>query len=147
MNSGRLMLPIGAAAALQILAACGPSEPTVMAKAEKGWAPTSFRYERAEGMRDGDRTKASYFFAGPDSSWLELRVTVEVKPEPTLTFGRWYLEERDHEKTGSARVTHLRFLGGQGGSPSIGGDFLLREGSDERYRLLLPPTPIAPEKP
>lgn len=133
---------LSALAALLALAGCGPSEPALLAKAEKGWAPTAFHFDRAEGQRDGARTKASYFFAGPDSAWLELRVTVEVEPEPTLTFGRWYLEEPGREKTGSARTTKLRFLGGQGGPPSIGGDFLLREGSEERYRLVLPPTPI-----
>ncbi len=131
-------------ALVALLSSCGPKEPSVEARAGKDWVPAPFTFDRIEGAREGERTRASFFFTGPDSSWLELRVGVEVNPEVTLRLGRWYLEERSKETTGGVRADRLRFLGGQGEQPSIGGTFVLREGGEERFRVSLPPMQIRP---
>ncbi|MBK8233457.1 MAG: hypothetical protein IPK72_23490 [Candidatus Eisenbacteria bacterium] len=121
---------------------CGPSEPALQMKSGEEWVPGSLSYARVVGGRDGAKTRASYFFTRPDSAWLELRIVVEVDPEPKMTWGRWYLDEGGTQITGGVRADDVRFLGGQGGDPSLGGTFILRGDQGEQFRILLPPIPV-----
>lgn len=138
----RVAAPLVACVLLGWGVGCGPSEPTLQIRSGTEWVPGSLSYDRVVGGRDGAKTRASYFFTRPDSAWLELRLVVEVDPEPKMTWGRWYLDEGGTQITGGVRADDVRFLGGQGGDPSLGGTFILRGDQGEQFRILLPPIPL-----
>jgi hypothetical protein len=118
----------------------GCSQPA--AKVEKresgGWIDTTFELVSSSGSRDGYLTEARFVFANGDGRELQLNLVVEVDPRATLQGGTWTFDG----DSGSVRALSVKFLGGQGASPSVGGRFLLLEGAEEKYRVTIAPTTL-----
>ena len=96
---------------------------------------------QVNGIRDGATTKVSIKFVLENGERVQLELEVVYNPRPILRSGYWRL---DGKKFGSGNVQakSLRFLGGQGDVPSLGGRFELEEDSQSRFRVLLPLRPI-----
>lgn len=114
------------AAVLLVWLGCAPATPTIDERVGEQWAPSSYRFVRAEGQRDGEQTHAYFFFEGPEGAKLEVRLLLDLKPEAGMRVGRWYWDRADSSLSGSMTARSVRFLGGQGGPPSVGGTYTLR---------------------
>ena len=66
---------------------------------------------------------------------------VSYNPKPVLRSGFWNLTGRK-PRSGKVRTKSLKFLGGQGESPSSGGSFELLEDSKPRFLVFIPLRPI-----
>ena len=94
------------------------------------------------GKRDGAVTRASAILTLESGERLRIELEVVYDPEPSLGSGHWTL---DGGQTGAGDVMaeSLRFLGGQGEGPSLGGRFRLDEDGDPRFRVFLPLRPVS----
>ena len=118
-------------AALVVLLACGAERPSVE-DATSG-EPLDFEFRGATGARDGDRTAATFVFDGPQGT-LELDVTLAYDPQPVMAEGAWTLDGEG----GTVRAESVRFVGGQGEGPSMGGVYVLESNGRSRFRVHLP---------
>jgi hypothetical protein len=121
--------------------ACGGTEePTVMrlVGASPGLAVvTSWNLD---GQRDGARTRATARLELADQTSLEVELLLAYDPAPVLAGGTWV----HGDESGTVNAERVRFVGGQGEGPSVGGDYVLvDERNLPRYRVQLPLTPIS----
>jgi hypothetical protein len=97
------------------------------------------RMMRLRGTRDGATLDAEAMFSGR-SMMLTIRMRFAIGIPTTLMSGTW-LRTRPPMgvETGSISARSVSFLGGQGGSPSVGGTFdLLDAAGARRYRVVIP---------
>lgn len=132
---------------LWICLGCGSDEVRIEVRAPSGgqsaWEPLAWDLLRAEGRRDGAHTRATLVFGGSTNDSLRLDLEVVVDPQATLRSGNWTASLEGKVREGSqVRAPSLRFLGGQGGPPSIGGLFVIGDGRGEQFRIRLPNTPL-----
>ena len=96
---------------------------------------------QVNGTRDGATTEVSIKFVLENGERVELELEVVYNPTPILRSGFWRL---DGKRSGSGNVNakSIKFLGGQGEGPSLGGRFELEEGSRSRFRVVVPLRPV-----
>lgn len=93
------------------------------------------------GKRDGAISEATFNFILNNGKEIQLYLQVSYNPKPVLRSGLWNLTGRK-PRSGKVRPKSLKFLGGQGESPSIGGRFELLEDSKPRFLVFIPLRPI-----
>jgi hypothetical protein len=97
------------------------------------------------GARDGAATDATGAFVLANESHDTLRVYLHVtyNPTPVLADGRWELIRAGSTgESGDVREESLKFLGGQGAAPSVGGRFRLETNGEPRWRVVMPVQPL-----
>ena len=97
-----------------------------------------------DGQRDGAQTRALVSFQLAGGQELAVDLLLAYDPQPVLEQGTWATG------TGGGTVTaeRVRFVGGQGQGPSIGGDYVLVDDRNlPRYRIQLPLTAISTPAP
>ena len=72
---------------------------------------------------------------------MQLDLKVLYNPTPILRSGFWRVDGK-HYGSGKVLAKSLKFLGGQGEAPSIGGRFELQEDSQSRFRIVVPLRPV-----
>lgn len=99
---------------------------------------TGFAVTDVSGERDGDRTAARIVFEdGPRR--LVLDITLAYDPQPVLARGEWTMGD----ESGPVQAEVVRFVGGQGEGPSVGGVYRLDDLSGaSRFRVRVPLTRI-----
>ena len=96
---------------------------------------------QVNGTRDGATTEVSIKFVLENGERVELELEVVYNPTPILRSGFWHVDGK-HYGSGNVLAKSLKFLGGQGESPSIGGCFELQEDSRSRFRIVVPLRPV-----
>jgi hypothetical protein len=121
-------------ASLIILAACGSGPSKPVESLAGSYDVSAFVLRALKGTRDGDRLEVHALY-GDGSQSLTVRLQFNVTPPTRLASGTWTGLAGD----GEVRQRSVTFLGGQSGSPSIGGRFDLM-GPDNRpmYRVSIP---------
>lgn len=104
---------------------------------EGAWLVQPVHEYAITGERDGAVTHALATLEFGHSRRLHLDFEVQYDPTPTLGKGHWRLEGVGPAE-GEIRAESVRFTGGQGQGPSIGGRFTLYEGDEPRFRVGLP---------
>ena len=122
--------------------ACGGTPDPVAEWTSTGWQTLPLQLSGVEGMRDGARTRATFTFTGEGGAQLDLHLAVVVDPQPALDEGSWAWSGPTGIGEGTVRPESLRFAGGQGEGPSLGGRFILTDGDQDRFRVELAPTPL-----
>jgi hypothetical protein len=91
------------------------------------------------GARDGDLLDAEAMFSGR-SLLLTIKMRFAIGAPTTLMSGTWVRTLPDGKmETGSISARSVSFTGGQGNSPSVGGNFDLVDSAGMRkYRVVLP---------
>ena len=96
---------------------------------------------QVNGMRDGATTQVSVKFVLKNGERVQLELEVVYNPTPVLRSGFWRLDGK-LSGSGNVKAKSMKFLGGQGEGPSLGGRFELEEGSQSRFRVVVPLRPI-----
>ena len=96
---------------------------------------------QVNGMRDGATTQVSIEFVLENGERVQLDLEVLYNPTPILRSGFWRLDGKQ-SGSGNVKSKSIKFLGGQGEAPSLGGRFELEEGSQSRFRVVVPLRPI-----
>jgi hypothetical protein len=86
-------------------------------------------------------TNAAAVLTLEDGRRLHVELQIVYNPTPALGSGRWRLDGPEGG-TGDVRAESIKFLGGQGESPSLGGRFRLNENGNPRFRVTLPARPV-----
>lgn len=138
-------LPVAIVVALLFLsAACtGRDQPRVEVWNGEAYEPVAHTAYRVTGKRDGSVTRALATFDLADGSRLEIRLDIDYNPTPSLGEAGWQLDGKA-PASGDVHAESLKFLGGQGQYPSVGGRFRLEENGDPRFRVVLPARPVEP---
>lgn len=123
--------------ALIVLAGCATDAPVESLDGGSS-VPTDFALREATGARDGARTAATFVFDAPDGRTLRLDLTLGYDPQPELVAGSWTLGDDG----GTVHAEAVRFVGGQGEGPSVGGVYRLDDGQVSRFRVRLPLTRV-----
>lgn len=91
------------------------------------------------GTRDGARLDAEATFSA-NSMLLTMKMRFAIDTPTTLDSGTWFAARSAGKgEGGTISARSVEFLGGQGGSPSIGGKFDLVDASgNHKYRVMLP---------
>jgi hypothetical protein len=105
------------------------------------WQETAFTGYEIAGKRDGASTSAVAVFTLDANARLQVNLTIVYNPTPALGSGDWTLSGPE-EDAGEARAESIKFLGGQGEGPSLGGRFRLEENGAPRFRVTLPSRPL-----
>lgn len=125
------------------LPACsGGGEPRVEQWEGGAWRPVASASYEIAGKRDGAATSAIATFGLETGERLRVELTIVYNPTPALGAGRWQLEG-DDPASGEVAAESIKFLGGQGEGPSLGGRFRLEENGRPRFRVVLPAKPLA----
>jgi hypothetical protein len=131
------------AVGLLLVGACaGRDEPRVEAWENGTYRPRALTAYAVSGRRDGATTNASATFTLDGGSHLRLDLAVTYDPTPALASGHWTCDGPGGG-SGDVRAESIRFMGGQGQGPSLGGRFLLGENGAPRFRVVLPLRPLA----
>ena len=93
------------------------------------------------GKRDGATTQVFIIFEFENNERAQLELEVTYNPTPILSSGHWQIDG-NKSSSGEVRAISLKFLGGQGEGPSLGGSFQLEESSQPRFRVVIPLRPI-----
>ena len=96
---------------------------------------------QVNGMRDGATTQVSVKFLLENGERVQLDLEVVYNPTPVLRSGFWRLDGK-LSGSGNVKAKSMKFLGGQGEGPSLGGRFELEEGSQSRFRVVVPLRPV-----
>ncbi|HEU4366129.1 MAG TPA: hypothetical protein VFT13_11770 [Candidatus Krumholzibacteria bacterium] len=124
------------------LGCAGGSEPRVERWVDGVWQPVASASYRITGKRDGAATFAVATFALEADQRLQVELTIVYNPTPALGAGRWRLDGAQ-PAGGEVVAESIKFLGGQGEGPSLGGRFRLEENGRARYRVILPARPLS----
>jgi hypothetical protein len=124
-----------------LLAGCGgESGPTVMRLVGASPGLVEVTSWTLDGSRDGATTRATARLVLASGETMTLDLELSYDPTPVLAGGRWQVGDQG----GSVTAEHIRFVGGQGEGPSVGGDYVLvDERMLPRFRVQLPLTPVA----
>ena len=121
---------------------CGGEEGAVFEASGKDWQPAPLDIVSIDGVRDGEKIRVTYLYGGAGDAVLEMELVVVVDPRPSLDTGSWFYRGPTGQAEGTVAPKSLKFLGGQGGAPSVGGTFILNDGGKPRFKVVLPPTPV-----
>jgi hypothetical protein len=129
---------------LALLAGCsGNAEPRLEVWEDGAYQPRAVSAYEIDGERDGAATRAVALLTLAGGERLRLELVVVYDPSPALGSGEWSINGTGGGG-GTARAESIKFLGGQGEGPSLGGRFLLDENGGPRYRVTLPLRPVSP---
>lgn len=107
------------------------------------WLPENFQLTAVTGQRDGSRVSFSFQFKAEGPRRLSVQGTVILDPRARLSEGRWVEEGSGTSRSGRVSAAHPDFLGGQGGLPSLGGQFTLSHSEGVLYRLNVRPVVLS----
>ena len=96
---------------------------------------------QVSGKRDGSKTQVFIIFQFENDEQVHLQLEVTYDPIPTLRSGYWRIDGKE-SSSGDIKAKSLKFLGGQGEGPSLGGIFQLEENSQPRFHVVIPLRPI-----
>ena len=96
---------------------------------------------QVSGKRDGATTQVFIIFQLENNERLQLELEITYNPVPVLQSGYWKINGKE-SSSGSVQAKSLKFLGGQGEGPSLGGQFQLEDNSQPRFRVFIPLRPI-----
>ena len=96
---------------------------------------------QVSGKRDGATTQVFIIFQFENDERVQLELEVAYDPIPTLRSGHWRIDGKE-SSSGDIQAKSLKFLGGQGEGPSLGGHFQLEENSQPRFSVVIPLRPI-----
>ena len=131
-------------ALLALLAGCSDkAEPRLEVWEDGRYQPRALTAYEITGKRDGATTRAVAILTLESGERLQLELVVVYNPTPALSSGQWSLDGTQTGAGGEVRAESVRFLGGQGEGPSLGGRFRLYENGSPRFRVVLPLRPIA----
>ncbi len=119
----------------------GRDEARLEAWEDGAFQPRDVLEYQVSGRRDGARTVATSVLTLANGDRLRVELTIIYNPTPALGSGRWSLEG-DPPASGEAVAESIKFLGGQGEGPSLGGRFRLEEDGSPRFRVTLPSRPV-----
>lgn len=124
--------------ALVFLIACGhPKRPAIEDLGGRENL-SLFTLGSLRGVRDGDRLQVQAMFSD-SSSVLTLEMRFLIGSPTALQSGAWRWARNNRLTDGAVAARSVTFLGGQSGSPSIGGTFdLLGPDGAARYRATIP---------
>jgi hypothetical protein len=106
------------------------------------YRPRVIRAYEISGRRDGAATSAVAVLTLESGDRLRAELRIAYNPTPVLDSGRWRLDGSPCGE-GEVRAEAIKFLGGQGQSPSLGGRFRLNEDGMPRFLVTLPARPVA----
>ena len=121
------------------LAGCaGEDAPRIERLDTAAATPVTIMSWSIQGQRDGASTRAATIWDLAGGEQLHVEMVFAYDPNPVLAEGRWLSSSGG----GTLQAEAVRFVGGQGEGPSVGGRFLLVDDGIPRYRLHLPLTRI-----
>lgn len=130
------------AVALGLGAGCAKTDEARVERYESGvYHPQTVSTYTISGARDGATTEAVAVFTLEDGDRIRVELHVAYNPTPVLSSGMWRREGTTPEE-GVVREEALTFLGGQGGTPSVGGRFRLESNGTPRWRVVMPTRPL-----
>ncbi len=91
-----------------------------------------------DGKRDGAQTHATAAFTLQDDRELRIEFSVVYNPTPSLAAGHWQMGDAGGEVVAES----IKFLGGQGEGPSLGGRLRLEWKGSPRFLATLPLRPL-----
>ena len=146
LNRRRLLSVCWISLLFVLLVACAADRPLVERFEQGGWQPTPFRVASMGGQRAADRIMFVLRLDEPTGRRLIVEGTVEIDPQATLLDGRWTetggTGDGSTARSGVLSSAVIDFFGGQGGRPSLGGQFTLSTEGANVYRINLPATPL-----
>ena len=146
-GTGRRLLSIsGIWLLLTLLAACAPDRPLVERFEQGGWQQSPFQFVSLGGQRAGNTVVFVLRLEEPSGVRLEVEATVKIDPRATLVGGRWVEAGESRAQSGVLSSAVIDFFGGQGGRPSLGGQFMLSAEGAPLYRINLPTTRLTAER-
>lgn len=124
-----------------LLAGCGGGQAKLEEWVDGAWRARAFKSYDIAGKREGEQTRATAAFVLASGERLRINLVVHYNPTPVLAKGDWSLDGAVYKSTSIAALA-LKFTGGQGEGPSLGGRFVLRGDGQQRFRVELPMQPI-----
>lgn len=129
-------------AAIVLAAGCsGQAMPRVEMMENGVYVRKTVRTYDITGARDGATTHASATIALDGGDTLRVDLNVSYNPTPELASGHWRIQGKTPEE-GDVQAESIKFLGGQGASPGVGGRFRLESFGNPRMRVVLPARPL-----
>ncbi len=132
-------------ALLALLGGCSGNEPRLEVWEDGIYKPRAVSAYEITGKRDGGTTRVVAILTLESGERLQLELEVVYNPTPALGSGHWSLDGTQ-AGGGEVRAESVRFLGGQGEGPSLGGRFRLDENGSPRFRVVLPLRPVGQRK-
>jgi len=105
------------------------------------YQPRTVTNYQVSGMRDGAATQVFIIYQLENNERLQLGLEITYDPVPVLRSGYWKIDGKE-SSSGTVQAKSLKFLGGQGDWPSVGGQFQLEENFQPRFRAFIPLRPI-----
>jgi hypothetical protein len=124
-----------------LLAGCGRDEAKLEEWVDSAWRERDFRTYDIDGKRDGDRTQAVATFVLNGGEKLHIELVVGYDPTPALIRANWSVDGVVYQNRSVVAIA-LKFTGGQGEGPSLGGRFALYADGQNRFRVTLPMQPV-----
>ena len=104
------------------------------------YQPRTVTNYQVSGKRDGATTQVFIVYQLENDERLQLELEITYNPVPVLQSGYWKINGKE-SSSGSVQAKSLKFLGGQGEGPSLGGQFQLEDNSQPRFRVFIPLRP------
>ena len=105
------------------------------------YQPRNVTNYQVSGKRDGATTQVFIIFQFKNDERLQLELEIAYNPIPALRSGHWKIDGKE-SSSGNVQAKSLKFLGGQGEGPSLGGRFQLEDNFQPRFRVFIPLRPI-----
>ena len=105
------------------------------------YQPRTVTNYQVSGKRDGATTQVFIIYQLENDERLQLELEITYNPVPVLRSGYWKIDGKD-SSSGNVQAKSLKFLGGQGDWPSVGGRFQLENNFQPRFRAFVPLRPI-----
>ncbi len=131
---------------IALVVACGVDRPLLERIEQGAWQPENFQVASMGGQRAAATVTFVLRLVGPSGRRLIVEGTVEIDPQATLVDGRWVEEGGADARSGVVSSDVVDFFGGQGGRPSLGGQFTLSAEGVTVYRVNLPATRLTTER-
>ena len=130
---------------LALLLSCAADRPLVERFEQGDWQPEPFQIASMGGQRGGATVAFVLRLEEPSGRRLIVEGTVEIDPQATLVGGSWVEDGEPRAQSGALSSASIDFFGGQGGRPSLGGQFTLSTEVATVYRINLPATRLTTE--
>ncbi|MDH4036247.1 MAG: hypothetical protein OEX18_00325 [Candidatus Krumholzibacteria bacterium] len=126
-------------AVLVVAAGCADTKsPRVEEWRDGAWKALTTSDYQISGKRDGAQTSAMAVFTLQDGRKLRVELSVVYNPTPSLAAGHWQMGDAGGEVVAES----IKFLGGQGEGPSLGGRLRLEWKGSPRFLATLPLRPL-----
>ena len=105
------------------------------------YQPRTVTNYQVSGKRDGTTTQVFIIYQLENDERLQLELEITYNPVPVLRSGYWKIDGKE-SNSGNVQAKSLKFLGGQGDWPSVGGCFQLEDDFQPRFQAFIPLRPI-----